>query len=420
MKRENQPVVELRNVSKRFPIYRSTIRQVLGSFGIGSRAAHHKLAIDAIDLKIGRGERVGIVGRNGSGKTTLLRLINGFTRPSAGEIRVDGSIQALMQFGYGFNDELSGIENIRNALLYNELPISAMAEAEADIVDFVELGEFIQHPVKTYSLGMRARLEFAAATAIRPDVLVIDEVLGAGDGYFVHKCASRMRQLVADTTLLLVSHSLDQIREYCDRAIWIDDGCLRADGLVDKVLGDYRQFMSEQSSRLKSSLAAQANVSASQHEALMEKVISIFGPESTGAIIRNFSFDGASCLSLETGDPLALRLSVALEKPMFPLVLGMTEDGGFVFELEIDEALPPGRHEVVLRTQRSEIGVGNYVLIPTLRNAEEPSGMIIGRQLLELQVAVTNWSDPPLVHLDGEWRSGPSLTRLASKVNAWV
>jgi hypothetical protein len=115
-----------------------------------------------------------------------------------------------------------------------------------------------------------------------------------------------------------------------------------------------------------------------------------------------------------------LRLSVVLEKPMRPVVLGLTEDGGFVFEMVFERILAAGRHEIVMRTEKTEVGVGNYVLIPALRDIDDPGALIIGRQHLELQMAVTNWSDPPLVHLDGEWRSGASLAPIASKVNAWV
>jgi ABC-type polysaccharide/polyol phosphate transport system ATPase subunit len=424
MKTDRKPVVQLRDACKRFPLYGSPLHQMMGYLGIGSGNVRYKQAIDSVNLTIGLGEKVGIVGHNGSGKTTLLRLITGFTCPSQGRILLNGSIQSLMHRGYGFNDSLSGIENIRNALVYNGLSHKAMAAAEADIVDFVELGEFLNHPVKTYSLGMRARLEFAAATAICPEVLVIDEVLGAGDGYFVNKCAIRMRQLVKDTTLLLVSHSLDQIKEYCDRVLWIDRGRLREDGPVDQVLGNYRRYMSELSSTLKtaSPTAEQVIVSAEQHARLMKKVTAIFGESAGGGGIEHFSFFGDEYLgsSIETGEPLALRLAAVLQKPMRPIVLGLTGDGGFVFEMEYDRTLPVGNHEIVMHARKTEVGVGNYVLIPALRDPENSALVTIGQQHLELQMAATNWSDPPLVHLDGEWRSGASQYPIASKVNAWV
>lgn len=422
-----KPAVQLRDVGKRFALYGRPLRQMLGYLGVGTRGVAYKQAIDGVNLTIAHGEKIGVVGHNGSGKTTLLRLITGFTRPTSGRVEVDGTIQALMQRGYGFNDALSGLENIRNALVYNGLPASMLAEAEADIVDFVELGEFLHHPVKTYSLGMRARLEFAAATAIHPDVLVIDEVLGAGDGYFVHKSAHRMRQLVADTTLLLVSHSLDQIREYCDRVIWMDGGRLREDGPVDQVLGNYRRYMSERSARLLrasgSSAARATGILGPQGQAaLLIKLREMFGPGEDGGHIHAFSFepDGAAVQALETGDPLGLRLDITLERPMRPVVLGLTEHGVFVFEMAAGGVLQAGRHALTVNSPRLEVGVGNYVLVPALAQSGRDGYPVLGAMQLELQMAATNWSDPPLVHLDGQWFSGVGRQPIHSKVNAWV
>ncbi len=421
-----KPAVQLRDVGKRFALYGSPLRQMLGYLGVGSRGVAYKQAVDGVNLTIAHGEKVGVIGHNGSGKTTLLRLITGYTRPTSGQVEVDGTIQALMQRGYGFNDALSGLENIRNALVYNGLPVSMLAEAEADIVDFVELGEFLHHPVKTYSLGMRARLEFAAATAIHPDVLVIDEVLGAGDGYFVHKSARRMRQLVADITLLLVSHSLDQIREYCDRVIWMDGGRLREDGPVDQVLGNYRRYMSARSARLLrgtgSGAVQAAGIGAERQAALQEKLREMFGPGEDGGRIHAFTFevDTGGVQALETGDPLALHLDVTLERPMHPVVLGLTEHGGFVFEMAAGGELPAGRHALTLRSPRLEVGVGNYVLVPALKQVGREGYPVLGMTPLELHMAATNWSDPPLVHLDGQWLSGSGRQPINSKVNAWV
>lgn len=421
-----KPVVQLRDVGKRFALYGSPLRQMLGYVGVGTRGVAFKQALDSVTLTIAHGEKVGVVGHNGSGKTTLLRIITGFTRPTSGQVEVDGTIQALMQRGYGFNDALSGLENIRNALVYNGLPASMLAEAEADIVDFVELGEFLHHPVKTYSLGMRARLEFAAATAIHPDVLVIDEVLGAGDGYFVHKSARRMRQLVANTTLLLVSHSLDQIREYCDRVIWMDGGRLREDGPADRVLGNYRRYMSDRSARmLRGGRAGATQTTAMGGETkhvLEQKLRTMFGRGEGGGHIVSFTFEAdAGCVqALETGDPLALLLEVALDRPMRPVVLGLTEHGGFVFEMASGEVLPAGRHKLILRSPRLEVGVGNYILVPALTVEGQEGYPVVGAVQLDLQMAATNWSDPPLVHLDGQWLSGAGRKPINSKVSAWV
>jgi ABC-type polysaccharide/polyol phosphate transport system ATPase subunit len=422
--------VRLDAVSKRFPLYGSPLRQMLGYVGLGSRGVRHKQALDNISLTIGHGERVGVVGHNGSGKTTLLRLIIGHTRPTSGRVLVDGTVQALMQTGYGFNDDLTGLENIRNALVYNGLPASAMAEAEADIVEFVELGEFIDHPLKTYSLGMRTRLEFAAATAIQPDVLVIDEVLGAGDGYFARKCVQRMRRLVSETTLLLVSHSLDQIREYCDRVLWLDGGRLREDGPVAEVLDRYRRHMAEQSARLRAPSVPRTVKAAAggAHSALLAKTRALFKMGAAGTAVRDsgrivafgFADTAQVACAMETGEALALRLTVEAARAVQPVVLGMSEHGAFVFELEAGGTLPPGRHAVTLRNPRLGVGVGHYVLVPALRDAESGRVTVIGECILALQMVTTNWSDPPLVHLDGRWQSGAARTPLGSKVSAWV
>lgn len=411
-------------VSKRYPLYGSPLRQMLGYLGVGARGVPHKLALDGVSLLIGRGERVGVVGRNGSGKTTLLRVVCGFTQPSAGKVAVDGSVQALMQTGYGFNDDLTGLENIRNALVYNGLPQADHAGAEADIMDFVELGEFLHHPVKTYSLGMRTRLEFAAATAIRPGVLAIDEVLGAGDGYFVRKCAERMRHLVSGTTLLLVSHSLDQIREYCERVIWLDGGRLREDGPADQVLGRYRDSMVARSARIRSGELAPVvgPHPVGEGDVVLARARSLFGVSGAGAgtaVTLAYGESDAPVCAMETGDPLRLRLTLRLAQPLQPVVLGFSAGGAFVFELECGPALPPGEHELRLQHRRLGVGVGNYLLVAALR---EPGGPVLalGRNPLELQMAPTNWSDPPLVHLDGQWVSGEAHKPINSKVSAWV
>jgi lipopolysaccharide transport system ATP-binding protein len=200
-------------------------------------------ALDGIDLTIAKGERVGIIGRNGAGKTTLLKLITGNFRPTTGRLEVDGTVQALMQLGMGFHQEFSGYENIRGALIYNGLAGRELAQTIDDVIDFVELGEFLHQPLRTYSMGMNARLQFATATAIRPNILIIDEVLGAGDAYFAAKSAMRMRELTSsDCTLLLVSHSTGQVLQFCERVIWLHNGQIRMTGPALDVVKAYEEY----------------------------------------------------------------------------------------------------------------------------------------------------------------------------------
>ena len=152
---------------KLYPLYAGFAEQALGFIGIKRGKYALKRALENIDITIHKGEKVGLIGHNGSGKTTLLRIISGYTEVTNGNVYMNGNVQALLQKGYAFNDALSGLENIENALVYNGIKKAAAKEALREITEFVELGDFINYPVRTYSLGMRARLEFAAATAIR-------------------------------------------------------------------------------------------------------------------------------------------------------------------------------------------------------------------------------------------------------------
>lgn len=201
-------------------------------------------ALKEINFEVKRGERVGLIGRNGSGKTTLLKLICKSIEPSSGQIKINGNVQALLNIGLGFDPELSGLENIENSMQYNSLSDKEYKEAKQKILDFVELDDFINQPLKTYSLGMQSRLMFATSTALKPDILIIDEALGAGDPYFMAKSKKRIDNLI-DTgcTLLLVSHSMSQILEFCEKAIWIEKGEILLEGDTLEVVKEYEKFL---------------------------------------------------------------------------------------------------------------------------------------------------------------------------------
>jgi homopolymeric O-antigen transport system ATP-binding protein len=246
-RRSQRPAISFRNVSKVYKLYDTPTQQLLDQTGLYRLAFWRKQprfrefsALDGVDLAVEKGERVGIIGQNGAGKTTLLKLVTGNFRPTAGSVEIYGSVQALLQLGIGFHQEFSGYENIRGALIYNGLTGRQLNRAINDVIDFVELGEFMHQPLRTYSMGMNARLQFATATAIRPDILIIDEVLGAGDAYFAAKSAVRMRELTSsDCTLLLVSHSTPQILQFCSRAVWLEAGRVVMDGSAKEVVGAY-------------------------------------------------------------------------------------------------------------------------------------------------------------------------------------
>jgi lipopolysaccharide transport system ATP-binding protein len=201
-------------------------------------------ALRGIDLNLGVGERIGIIGRNGSGKTTLLKLVTGNFQPTEGKVAVNGKVQALMDAGAGFHPEFTGYENIRASLTYHGLTPARIEEAIEEIAEFTELGQFLGQPFKTYSAGMQARLTFATATTINPEILIVDEILGTGDGYFIHKSSERVQKLIMNgATVLVVSHSSDQILKLCEKAIWIDRGRIVEQGPALEVVKAYEQFL---------------------------------------------------------------------------------------------------------------------------------------------------------------------------------
>ncbi|WP_296853922.1 ABC transporter ATP-binding protein [uncultured Methanobrevibacter sp.] len=197
-------------------------------------------AINDISFKIYKGEKVGIIGYNGAGKSTLLNLITGIYHTDKGSVKTYGNISPLLSLGAGFDPNFSGRKNIilNGAVLgYDKEYLESKVD---EIIEFSELGEYIDIPIKNYSNGMLAKLGFSIATAVNPDILIIDEILGVGDVNFQKKSADKMKSLMdGGTTVLLVSHSIPQIRELCDKAIWIDNGKLREIGEVNKVCDHY-------------------------------------------------------------------------------------------------------------------------------------------------------------------------------------
>ena len=202
------------------------------------------LALKNINFTVKRGESWGVIGKNGSGKSTLLKLISGIISPHQGNVAVNGSISPLIELGAGFDPELTARENIflNGALLgYSKKFIESHFQ---EIIDFAELNDFIDVPIKNFSSGMSARLGFAIATVQKPDILIVDEVLAVGDFAFQQKCKERMENLLSNgTTLLFVSHSIEQVKELCSKAIWIDNGEVRAIGETHSVSQEYMSYI---------------------------------------------------------------------------------------------------------------------------------------------------------------------------------
>lgn len=200
------------------------------------------LALQDVTLKVKRGESWGLIGVNGSGKSTLLKAACGILRPYKGSIEINGSIAPLIELGAGFDYNMTARENIflNGTVLGHSRKF--MQEHFDEIVDFAELHQFLDVPIKNFSSGMQARLGFAIATMVRPDILVVDEILSVGDYQFQQKCYQRMQEMLdGGTTLLYVSHDINSVKNLCDHAIWLEKGHVRKSGLVDEVCDEYMQ-----------------------------------------------------------------------------------------------------------------------------------------------------------------------------------
>lgn len=198
------------------------------------------LALKEVNLEIKRGESWGLIGTNGSGKSTLLKLICGILKPYKGSVEVNGNIAPLIELGAGFDGELTARENIylNGALLGHKK--SFMEQHFDEIIDFAELHDFVDVPVKNFSSGMSARLGFSIATIVKPDILIVDEALSVGDAAFQAKSQCKMEKMIAEgATLLFVSHSINQVKELCQHAVWIDKGVIKASGKAEDIIPLY-------------------------------------------------------------------------------------------------------------------------------------------------------------------------------------
>lgn len=242
-------IIKIESLSKVYKLYERPVDRMYEALSISKKVRHtDHYALCKVNFGIKRGEIVGFVGKNGAGKSTLLKVITGLLTPTEGSASVKGTISALLELGTGFNPEYSGIENI---FLYGTMLGKTREEVEKEVpevIEFADIGEFIHQPVKTYSSGMFARLAFSVAINVKPDILIVDEILAVGDLDFQLKCMNKMKEMMyGGTTVLFVSHDINSIKRFCSRAIWLKDGVLMEDGDVNSVTDHYLDFLKVES-----------------------------------------------------------------------------------------------------------------------------------------------------------------------------
>lgn len=236
-------MIQVDNVSMRFKLAHdriSSLKEYMTKLIKRELRYEEFWALKNVSFNVSKGEVVGIIGKNGAGKSTLLKIISGILKPTKGSVTCSGSIVPMLELGSGFDHDLTGRENIflNGAILgYGKEFLESKFE---EILDFSELGRFIDVPIRNYSSGMLMRLAFSIATVVNPEILIVDEILAVGDAAFQEKSKARMMELMSGgTTVLFVSHSLDQIREMCNRVIWLDSGKIKMIGETQKVCDAY-------------------------------------------------------------------------------------------------------------------------------------------------------------------------------------
>lgn len=326
------PAVQVQNLEKVYRVYAQPWHRLLVPFGAKPRHREFR-ALDGVSFDLPRGQGLAIVGENGAGKSTLLKVLAGITAPSAGRSVVRGKIASILELGSGFHPEFTGRQNIvLNAAMLG-LSEPEVREKTPAILDFAELGEFIDQPVKVYSTGMAMRLGFAIATQVEPDVLIIDEALSVGDGYFQKKCMDRLERFVgAGGTLLFCSHAMYYVSAFCQQALWLKNGLPQALGPVLDVIHEYENFLVAKSGSAASRLEEETPAPAAEQAPTAIADQPLAGPARLTGVRQltgpGATREGSGGIELEaarypSGSPFRLEVSWATDDPSLGFHLGV-------------------------------------------------------------------------------------------------
>lgn len=239
-----KPVIEFKNVTKRYKLFKNDKKRLMAVF-IKKIKYKEKKAVDDVSFDIMKGEAVAFFGKNGAGKSTILKIITGVTYPTQGSVEVRGRVSALLELTSGFDPELTGRENIFLKGQLMGLKDKEIKALENPIIEFAELGDYIDQPIRTYSSGMKSRLGFAINANIKPEILIVDEALSVGDASFRKKCVKKVNEIMESEglTLLFVTHSASDAKEFCNRGIVLKNGKLMYDSDIEDAIKKYKELL---------------------------------------------------------------------------------------------------------------------------------------------------------------------------------
>ena len=300
-----QPIIEICHVTKIYTLFKNNKEQFLSIFYRSPKLKKH-LALDDVTFSVEKGESVGIIGNNGAGKSTILKTITGVTFPTSGQVEVRGRVAALLELTAGFEPEMTGRENIYLKGYILGLRDEYIHTIEEKVIDFAQLGDYIDQPVRTYSSGMKMRLGFSININTDPEILVVDEALSVGDNAFKKKCKDAIKDLIArGNTVLYVSHNADSVQEVCRRAIYLKKGKLVFDGPVEQALELYRVDNPPKTAKGKKNPTPAERV-ANARKALAEKdkALTKAAAEKKAAEEELAAAEQAEALALKKSDPV--------------------------------------------------------------------------------------------------------------------
>lgn len=363
----NDVAIKAENLSKIYKLYDKPIDRMKESLSLSKKKySREHYALNNISFEVKKGETIGILGTNGSGKSTLLKIITGVLTQSSGNLEVNGKISALLELGAGFNPEYTGLENIYLNGTMMGYTREEMQQRVDPIMDFADIGEFINQPVKTYSSGMFARLAFAVSINVEPEILIVDEALSVGDVRFQTKCINKMKELKENgTTILFVSHATEQIKRFCTKAMWINKGEMIDIGESSEIVDKYEAFML-QGGEIKKDIIDRVVYNKEQ---LQESEVSITRPsEDIVAIIKQVN---CSNLNIKTFDKLEVTVEYEIydnEIPEFLLGVALyTPDREYIFgpNTYLDKIEVPntyGRHIIKYVIPSITLLAGEYTI----------------------------------------------------------